>query len=78
MSEWYKKIVNLCHGKLDMALGQLLNLDTDIRKKYRIHQIFARILSKKYECCYLHLTVQTQFLEKFVDSYLQKIRENIS
>ena len=47
MSERYKKIVNLCHGKLDMALGQSLNLDLDIRKKCRIHQIVARILSKK-------------------------------
>ena len=47
MSERYKKIVNLCRGKLDMALGQSLNLDLDIRKKCRIHQIVARILSKK-------------------------------
>ena len=47
MSERYKKIVNLCHGKLDMALGQLLNLDLDIRKKCRIHQIVLRIPAKR-------------------------------
>ena len=57
-----KKIVNLCHGKLDIALGQLLNLDTDIRKKCRIHQIVARILSKKMNVVIYINSTKTQFL----------------
>ena len=58
-----KKIVNLCHGKLDIALGQLLNLDTDcIRKKCRIHQIVARILSKKMNVVIYINSTKTKFL----------------